>query len=78
MKDKTHSMNMDSGGDGAVNGYERVSTKDLASWRDRKNRQLRWANLEDNVAMENFENTANDDEDMDFGFLPRNNYEDRF
>ncbi len=78
MKDKTHSMNMEHGGSGAVNGYEKVSTADLASTADRKARQMKWANLEDNEALACFENTEERDEDFDGGFLPRNNYEDRY
>jgi len=77
MKDKTHSMNMDSGGDGAVNGFTKIPNGEVRNERERKDRQLRWANLEDNEALMRFENKWDDDEDMYGGFLPRNNYEDR-
>lgn len=77
MKDKTDAMNR--GFDGAPEkGYEKLSDSATASTRDRKKRQLKWANLDDNEAMKCFENTEDMDEDMDVGFLPRNNYEDRF
>lgn len=80
MKDKTHSMNMDTGGDGAVNGYTKLPTTDLKSRRDRKDRQMKWANLEDNEGLQCYEGMDGADEDYDFpgGFLPRNNYEDRY
>lgn len=77
MKDKTHSMNMDAGGDGAVNGYSKIPDSEVSNQRERKMRQLKWANLEDNEALLRFENVWDDDQDMDGGFLPRNNYEDR-
>ena len=78
MKDKTHSMNMAHGGSGAVNGYEKLSTADLMTERQRKTRQLEWANLEDNKALMDYENVTNADSDFYGGFLPRNNYEDRY
>lgn len=77
MKDKTDAMNRGFGG-APESGYEKLSDSGMASTRDRKKRQLKWANLDDNEAMEFVENTEDADEDMDVGFLPRNNYEDRF
>ncbi len=77
MKDKTHSMNMDDSGGGFVRGYEKIAPGEVRNERERKDRQLRWANLEDNEALLRFENKWDDDEDMYGGFLPRNNYEDR-
>ena len=78
MKDKTHSMNMDTGGAGAVSGFERLPDSEIATTRDRKERQMKWANLEDNKALAQFENCEYSDEDFDGGFIPRNNYEDRY
>ena len=78
MKDRTNSMNRGfSAGAGSEKGFEKLPDSEIASTRDRKNRQLRWANLDDNEAMQCFENTYDMDQDMDGGFLPRNNYEDR-
>jgi hypothetical protein len=78
MKDKTDAMNRGFGG-APEKGYEKEPTGDLAGWRDRKKRQLKWANLDDNEAMNFVENMEKADEDYDIGgFLPRNNYEDRF
>jgi len=82
MKDKTHSMNMGFGGDGAVKGFEKIPNSEMATRRDRKDRQLEWANLEDNKALMDYENYTNADTDWltvdgNSGFLPRNNYEDR-
>lgn len=78
MKDKTHSMNMEASGSGAVKGYEKIPDSEIKTTRDRKDRQLKWANLEDNPALLQYENYAAGDEDFDGGFLPRNNYEDRY
>lgn len=77
MKDKTHSMNMEAGGTGAVNGYEKIPNSEMKSRRDRKDRQMKWANLEDNMGLEQYEGMKGADEDYYGGFLPRNNYEDR-
>lgn len=79
MKDKTDSMNRGFGvGAGAEKGYEKLPDSEIQNSRERKNRQLKWANLDDNTAMEVFENTYEMDQDMEQGgFLPRNNYEDR-
>lgn len=77
MKDKTHSMNMEQGGPGAVKGYEKLPNSEVRTERERKTRQLKWANLEDNKALMDYENITNSDEDFCGGFLPRNNYEDR-
>lgn len=78
MKDKTHSMNMETDGVGAVKGYERLSNSEVMSERARKLRQMKWANIEDNDALQKYENKYDSDEDMYGGFLPRNNYEDRY
>lgn len=78
MKDKTHEMNRGYSKDMAEAGCEILPNSEIASARDRKNRQLKWANLDDNEAMTFVENTREADEDHDIGgFLPRNNYEDR-
>lgn len=78
MKDKTDSMNRDAIGPGSQFGYEKQPDSEIQSFRDRKNRQLKWANLEDNEALLRYENVLNADEDFEAGFLPRNNFEDRF
>ncbi len=78
MKDKTNSMNRGSSvGGGAEKGYEKIPSSEVMTTRDRKMRQLGWANLEDNVALMQYENMDGADEDFYGGFLPRNNYEDR-
>ena len=78
MKDKTDSMNSGNGGAGSINGYEKIPNSEMATRRDRKDRQLKWANLEDNKALMDYENYTNADDDwLMGGFLPRNNYEDR-
>lgn len=64
-------------GDGAENGFERIPNSEVKTARDRKMRQLRWANLEDNDALMKYENMYGADEDFYGGFMPRNNYEDR-
>lgn len=78
MKDKTHSMNRDAVGSGSQAGYEKIPNSEVKSSRDRKMRQLGWANLEDNDALLKYENMYDADEDTVGGFLPRNNYEDRY
>ena len=79
MKDKTNSMNSGgSVGAGAEKGYVRIPNSEMASRRDRKERQLKWANLDDNKALLDYENFSGaDDDHIGDGFLPRNNYEDR-
>ena len=78
MKDKTQSMNSGISGAGAEKGYEKIPNSEMATRRDRKDRQLKWANLEDNKALMDYENYTNADNDwLNGGFLPRNNYEDR-
>lgn len=79
MKDKTHSMNRgQSVGSGAEMGFEKIPNSEVKTTWDRKRRQLGWANLEDDTALMKYENVEDRDEDMYGGFLPRNNYEDRF
>ena len=81
MKDKTHSMNSGyNAGSGAEKGYKKLPDGEIATTWDRKKRQLDWANLEDNNALLNYENVRERDEDthQGGGFLPRNNYEDRY
>jgi len=77
MKDRTDSMNRGFPvGEGGEKGYSDAGMPQNS--RERKNRQLKWANLDDNEALECFENTEYIDQDMEQGgFLPRNNYEDR-
>lgn len=77
MKDKTHAMNGGYSADEMRDGFDKLPDAEMASSRQRKNRQLNWANLEDNTALAKYENTLGMDQDMDGGFLPRNNYEDR-
>ena len=79
MRDKSASMNRGfSVGAGAEKGYEKIPDSEIATTRDRKERQLKWANLEDNEALLKYENVMDMDEDFDGGFIPRNNYEDRY
>lgn len=78
MKDKTHSMNRGFSAGEAEQGFEKIPNSEMSTRRDRKMRQLGWANLEDNEALMCYENMEGADEDYPFnGFLPRNNYEDR-
>lgn len=77
MKNKTDALNREAVGEGSVSGFERLPDSEIQNWRARKDRQLKWANLDDNEAMRFCENTEEIDQDMDGGFLPRNNYEDR-
>lgn len=79
MKDRTHSMNMDFGGDGAVNGYTDAGKP--STRREQKMKQLRTAGLDEvlrdecvNEAAE-MENAGNK---QPGGFLPRQNFDDRF
>lgn len=79
MKDKTHSMNMETGGDGAVSGFSdagRPSTR-----RQQKMKQLDSAGLTD-ILSEECVNEAgemsNSGKTQPGGFLPRNNFDDRF
>ncbi len=76
MKDKTHDMNRGYSASEAEAGCEIIPNSEVKTTRDRKMRQLKWANLEDNEALLKYENFT-DEEDMPFGFVPRNNYEDR-
>ena len=46
MKDKTHAMNRGFSG-ASEKGYEKLPDGEMASTRDRKKRQLKWANLDD-------------------------------
>lgn len=76
MKDRTHSMNAPHGGEGSVNGYTDPGKPQTT--RARKDRQMKWANLEDNEGLREYEGMEGADEDFTDGFLPRNNYEDRY
>lgn len=80
MRDKTNSMNREAVGEGSVSGYEKLSTADVATWRDRKNRQEKWSGLYGNEAMNFCEGTEQLEElnPEAGGFLQRNNYQDRF
>lgn len=77
MKDKTHAMNMGLSSEDAERGYGDAGTP--VSSRERKLRQMKWANLEDNPGLKQYEgmNEADEDKHQGGGFLPRNNYEDR-
>ena len=71
MKDKTHSMNQDRGG-GVIPNSEMVSERARLLKRDRK------AGMKgpDVVGGGSFE--VEDEGTFEGGFLPRNNYKDRF
>lgn len=79
MKDKTHSMNMGHSEAGAVNGFERLPAGEMASSADRKNRQLKWAGLDQNEALA-FQEDMDDKSGntQEGGFLRRHNIHDRF
>jgi hypothetical protein len=80
MKDKTNMMNRDAPvGTGAEKGYEKISNSQVPTRRAYKRDQLEDAALWGNPAIQDFENPHGDEDSSDIGgFLPRNNYSDRF
>lgn len=78
MKDKTHAMNR--GFDGAPeSGFEKISDSEVPRRRKYKTEQLKDAHLLGNQALTDYENPHGSDEGTDNGgFLPRNNYSDRY
>ena len=79
MKDKTHSMNMDSGGDGVVNGFTDAGMP--STRREQKMKQLKAAGLYDELQRDDINESAemaNSGNKQPGGFLPRNNFDDRF
>lgn len=78
MKDKTHDMNRGYSTSEAEAGCEILPNSDMATSHDRKMRAFKWANLAGNEAMMEYENFDAASDDLGAGFIPRNNYEDRF
>ena len=82
MKDKTHDMNRGYSADEADAGFDTLNAKgEILSERGRKNRQLKWADLDGNQAMRDVENMASipsEEKVPEGGFLPRNNMQDRY
>lgn len=78
MKDMTHSMNADHGGEGAVKGFTDPGSP--STRRQQKMKQLENANLADTLSCE----LVNEAAEMEYGgqmsggFLPRRNRTDRF
>lgn len=76
MKDKTHSMNMAHGGEGAQKGYMDAGTPEPTTAGHK--RRMAQGNLSGNDALTQFENPMGDGGGTDVGgFLKRNNYSDR-
>lgn len=84
MKDKTSLMNMRNDGappigEGAENGFQRIPDSEVPSRRAYKKDQLEGAALWGNEALTMAENPHGDEDSSSIGgFLPRNNYSDRF
>ena len=84
MKDKTSLMNMNNTGDaptgvGAEMGFQRIPASEVPGRRAYKKDQLQGAALLGNEALMRAENPQGDDDSSNIGgFLPRNNYSDRF
>lgn len=77
MKDKTHAMNRGHGG--ADKGYETIPDAEVPRRRQYKREQMRDAHLLGNEGLQEYENADGSDEGTERGgFLPRNNYSDRF
>ena len=76
MKDRTDSMNMDFGGEGAVKGFTDPGTPEPTNAGHK--RRMQQANLSQDKALQNYENVDGDEGGVDVGgFLKRNNYSDR-
>ena len=84
MKDKTSLMNMRNQGyspigEGAERGYEKISASEVPTRRQYKKDQLEGAALWGNEALTKAENPHGDEDSSNIGgFLPRNNYSDRY
>lgn len=77
MKDKTHAMNRGHGG--ADKGYETIPDSEVPTRKKYKDRQMRCAGLLDDTALSEYENRDGDEGAEDLGgFLPRNNYSERY
>lgn len=78
MKDKTHSMNRGFSG-APEKGFERLPDSEVPQRRKYKAEQLKDGNMYDDKALMDYENCDGDEPGTDVGgFLPRNNYSDRF
>ena len=76
MRDKTHSMNMAHGGEGAVKGYTDAGTPEATTAGHK--RRMAQGDLSGNAALSQYENPNGDGGGTDVGgFLKRNNYSDR-
>lgn len=74
MKDRTHSMNMESGGGGAVNGYTDPGIP-TSSHEDKRKKLAQGALLDTTLGqVENLDPSGF----SRGGFLKRNNFSDRF
>lgn len=78
MKDKTHTMNMGYSAQEAADGFERLADGSVPQRRKYKREQLKDAGLLNDKALSEFENQDGDEGASSPGFLPRNNYSDRF
>jgi hypothetical protein len=78
MKDKTDAMNRGHG-NAPEKGYESIPDSEVPKRRVYKNDQLKGAGLLDNKALQ-YQEDMNDEYGNDEigGFLPRNNFHDRF
>lgn len=77
MKDKTHAMNRGLSAEDAECGYSDAGKPALR--RAYKNNQLKDASLLGNKNLMDFESAGDDKPDTEMGgFLPRNNYTDRY
>ena len=79
MKDKTHDMNRGYSAEEAEDGFAKLPDSEMASQRDRKLRQQKWAGLDENDALKEYEDVDEDLRDYEFGgFLARNSYQGRY
>lgn len=77
MKDKTHAMNRGHGG--ADKGFESIPDSEVPQRKAYKNNQLRTGGMLNNKALQ-YQEDMNDPNGVDDwgGFLPRNNFHERY
>lgn len=79
MKDKTQSMNRGGFGAGTEQGFGCIPNSEVPTRRAYKKDQMEGAALYGNEALTKAENPHGDEDSSGIGgFLPRNNYSDRF
>ena len=78
MRDKTHSMNAEQGGEGAMKGYTDPGKPELTNASHK--RRMQQGGLAEDEALQCYENVDGDDGGGVYpgGFLRRNNYDERF